>query len=155
MENKIVGYLIIGVAALIGVIVYSFNQALVSIVSATCTHGSSCSMWTTIDFQNTVSIGIIAFIAVIGLYLILSDRGKAEKRELSEKKDYADAMKQMDAGEKKVFEEILKDGTIFQSELREKTGMSKVKITRILDRLEGRQLVERRRRGMTNVVVLK
>ena len=33
--------------------------------------------------------------------------------------------------------------------------MTKVKVTRILDKLEGRGLVERKRRGMTNVVMLK
>ena len=47
------------------------------------------------------------------------------------------------------------DGTIFQSDLVEKTQFGKVKVSRILDRLEGRGLLERKRRGMTNVVVLK
>ena len=35
------------------------------------------------------------------------------------------------------------------------TGFGKVKITRVIDRLEGKNLIERRRRGMTNVVVFK
>ncbi len=47
------------------------------------------------------------------------------------------------------------DGAIFQAELVEKSGFTKVKITRILDRLEGRGIIERRRRGMTNIVILK
>ncbi len=47
------------------------------------------------------------------------------------------------------------DGAIFQAELVEKSGFTKVKITRILDRLEGRGVIERRRRGMTNIVILK
>ncbi len=46
-------------------------------------------------------------------------------------------------------------GAIFQSELVDKSGFSKVKVSRILDRLEGRGLLERRRRGMTNIVLLK
>jgi len=37
----------------------------------------------------------------------------------------------------------------------EKTGFGKAKMTRIIDRLEGRCFVERKRRGMTNIVVLK
>jgi uncharacterized membrane protein len=44
---------------------------------------------------------------------------------------------------------------MFQSDLVEGTGMQKVKITRLLDRLEGLKLIERKRRGMTNVVILK
>ena len=47
------------------------------------------------------------------------------------------------------------DGTMFQSDLVDKSGFTKVKVTRILDVLEGKRLVERKRRGMTNVVILK
>ncbi len=47
------------------------------------------------------------------------------------------------------------EGAIFQAELVEKSGYSKVKVSRILDRLEGRGMVERKRRGMTNIVIAK
>ena len=40
------------------------------------------------------------------------------------------------------------------ADLIEKTGFGKAKMTRIIDRLEGKGFVERKRRGMTNVVVL-
>ncbi|MBS3065392.1 MAG: MarR family transcriptional regulator, partial [DPANN group archaeon] len=57
--------------------------------------------------------------------------------------------------EKQVLELIQDSRTIFQADLIEKTGFGKAKITRILDRLEGRDFIERKRRGMTNVVVVK
>ena len=44
---------------------------------------------------------------------------------------------------------------MFQSDIAEKTGFDKVKVTRVLDRLEGKQLIERKRRGMTNIVILR
>ena len=47
------------------------------------------------------------------------------------------------------------EGIVYQNEIVEKTGLSKVKVTRVLDRLEGKRLIERRRRGMTNVVIVK
>ena len=47
------------------------------------------------------------------------------------------------------------EGAIFQAELVEKSGYSKVKVSRILDRLEGRGIVERKRRGMTNIVIAR
>jgi len=50
---------------------------------------------------------------------------------------------------------IESDGSIIQSDLVERTKFNKVKVTRILDRLEGMNLIERRRRGMTNIVMLK
>ena len=37
----------------------------------------------------------------------------------------------------------------------EKLGTGKVGITRLLDKLESKQIIERKRRGMNNVVVLK
>jgi uncharacterized membrane protein len=37
----------------------------------------------------------------------------------------------------------------------EKLGIGKVGITRLLDKLEAKQLIERKRRGMNNVVVLR
>jgi hypothetical protein len=50
---------------------------------------------------------------------------------------------------------ITEGGTIFQSQLVENSGYSKSKVSLILDRLEARNIIERRRRGMSNVVVLK
>ncbi len=47
------------------------------------------------------------------------------------------------------------NGSIFQAELVEKSSFSKVKVSRLLDRMEGLGIIERRRRGMTNIVILK
>ncbi len=65
-------------------------------------------------------------------------------------------LKELSEEEKQVLEKIIDEqGTIFQSKLVEETGFTKVKVTRLLDRLEGQDLIERKRRGMTNVVILK
>ena len=52
---------------------------------------------------------------------------------------------------------ILKEnkGTVFQPKIVNDSGFSKIKVSRLLDKLEERQFIERKRRGMTNVVVLK
>ena len=42
-----------------------------------------------------------------------------------------------------------------QSELVERTGFLDAKVTRCLDALENRGLVERRRKGMGNIVLLR
>lgn len=47
------------------------------------------------------------------------------------------------------------DGTIFQSQLVEESGFSKSKVSIVLDRLEARGILERRRHGMSNAVILK
>lgn len=58
--------------------------------------------------------------------------------------------------ERRIYEAIVKaDGIINQGELPEKTGLSKATVSRALYFLESKGLVERRRRGMGNVVYLK
>lgn len=62
----------------------------------------------------------------------------------------------LEDNEKKVIEILQKEnGAIFQSSLMERLGIGKVGITRLLDKLEAKQLIERKRRGMNNIVVLK
>jgi uncharacterized membrane protein len=57
--------------------------------------------------------------------------------------------------ERKIIQLIIDEGgTIFQSQLIEKSGYSKSKVSLVLDRLEARRILERRH-GMSNVVVLK
>ena len=135
-----------------------FNNALKKIVEATCIHGTGCPMWGTIDIQTNISIGVMIFIILIGFYLVfLADEIKIpwlKPRHKTLHKTRSD--KDLDEDEKKVINCVVEsEGTIFQSDLVEKTKFSKVKITRVLDRLEGKGFIERRRRGMTNVVILK
>lgn len=165
MENRIVGYLIIGIAVLIGFIIFSFNKALTDIVSISCSHGPECPMWGSINFKTNVSIGVLVFIVLIGLYLIFFGkdekiikrivRPKLEFKKVT-KQNYKELLDELKSDEKRIFEKIIEsEGTVFQSELVEKTGFNKAKVTRLLDKLEGKGIIERRRRGMTNVIILK
>lgn len=160
MRNRVVGWLIIGIAALIGFIVWSFNRALVEIVSESCSHGASCPMWGSIDFQTNISLGVTAFIALIGLYLIIfgEEKQKPQQKEskAATKGGYEDILKGLEQDERTILEKVLESqGTAFQSALVEQSGFTKVKVTRVLDKLEGKGIIERKRRGMTNVVILK
>jgi len=162
MRSQVVGGLIIFVALLMGFIIYAFNTAMTEIVNISCEHGSTCPMWGTINFQTNVSIAIMSFVIIIGLYILFF--GKEEEnmvqtkiQDIFIKKDYyEEILKTLTHEEKTIFECIIdSNGTIFQSTLTEKTNYNKVKISRVLDKLEGRGLIERRRHGMTNVVIIK
>ena len=167
MRNRVIGILIIIIAILMGFIIFSFNRALTDIVNTACSHGPSCPMWGTIEFQTNVSIGIMIFIVIIGLYLIFFSKEekvitkiKTLKQQIEPKKitkeNYQKIMSTLSQDEKVILEKIIESqGTIFQSDLVDKTKFTKVKITRFLDKLEGKGLIERKRRGMTNVVILK
>jgi uncharacterized membrane protein len=160
MKNKNVGYLIIGIALVILIIIFIFNSALKSIVGVTCSHGPTCTMYDTISAQTWLSLAIAGVIIIIGLFFIFTKEEtkivtKTKKIHIETKRKPINYSK-LDK-EEKVLVKAIEDaeGTMFQSDLVEKSGFDKVKVSRILDRLEGKQIIERKRRGMTNVVVLK
>ena len=129
-----------------------------AMVTAMCSmEASSCPMYKSIDKQTYLSLGIIGLLILVGIVLIFS---KPQKEIIIKKVEAKKTKKKFDVSElkseeKKVLELIQNNKAIFQAELIEKTGFGKAKITRILDRLEGKGFVERKRRGMTNIVVLK
>jgi uncharacterized membrane protein len=150
MKNKNVGIILISVALVIGLIVYLFNRALKNIVNTSCDHGPTCPMWGSISFHTNLSL--IFFIIILGigvfLYFFKEDSIKTPVNKTINTKD-------LNEDEMKIFNLILEEKTIFQSLIVEQTGFTKVKVTRLLDKLEGKQLIERKRRGMTNVIILK
>ena len=159
MENKHVGYIIIGIAILLIIIVFLFQTTLKEIVASTCTaedHSASCPMNEGINQQTYLSLGIVGLLIIIGFVLIFAKpKEKIIIKKISEKRKKIDFSK-LDKDEKGVIELLLKEnGAIFQSTLMEKLGKGKVGITRLLDKLEAKQLIERKRRGMNNIVVLR
>ena len=110
-------------------------------------HQSNLSWLITIIFSITLLIlgaGVyISFIPKISLKNL-----KPEFKEID--------ISKLDNDEKTIYN-IIKDnqGSTYQTDLIKETGYSKVKITRILDKLEQKDVLERKRRGMTNIIVLK
>lgn len=162
MENKNVGYIILGMSVLIIIIIFMFKGTLTSFVNASCdlSHGGEyCPMYDTIDKQTYLSLGIAGILLIVGLVLIFSKQPERliVKTRTIEKRPQRTIFdtKDLRQEEKQVLKLIQDNRTIFQADLIEKTGFGKVKMTRIIDRLEGKGFVERKRRGMTNVVVLK
>ncbi len=163
MKNKNVGYLIVGISILICIIIIIFNLGLTSIVNQTCDHGPSCSMYGTIKTQTLLSLALAGFILIIGLFLVFSRENERVviKRikphmDLEPKKFNKKLLENLSQDETNIMKIILENkGSIFQSELVEKSGFNKVKTTRVLDSLEAQGLIERKRRGMTNIVILK
>jgi len=159
MKNKDVGYLIIGIGIIVFFIVMSFNNALESIVNTSCTHGVSCPMHVTLKNQKMVSYTLMAIIVAIGIFIsyFMKDKEiiKKEKKHLSQEEKHK-KLEHLDDEERQVMNILLReDGSIYQSDLVKETGLSKVKVSRLLDKIEGKGLIERKRRGMTNIVVLR
>lgn len=149
MDNKVVGGIVVGVSLLIGIVIFLFNRALSQIVNTSCSHGPSCPMWGSIRFHTWISIVIMVFVLLVGLYIMFF----MKEYQTTKKKT---SHKTLSVDEKKIVG-IIEDseGTIFQSNIVDSSGYTKVKVTRILDKLEGKGVIERKRRGMTNVVILR
>ncbi|HLC56797.1 MAG TPA: hypothetical protein VJJ23_06170 [Candidatus Nanoarchaeia archaeon] len=100
---------------------------------------------------SAFGIGFILF--GVGVYMLFSSKPIFEGL----KKDFKQIdLSKLDNEEKKIYEVIKnKNGSAYQTDLIKESEFSKVKITRILDRLESKGVLERKRRGMTNIVVLK
>lgn len=153
MRNRNVGYLIVGISIVIFGIIFFFNQGLIEIVDETCSHGPTCTMYDTISMQTWLSVAIAAIVLVIGLFLIfvkeeiIIKKIKEPKRKIS--------LGGLNSREREVVKIVQEGGGIFQADLMEKLGIGKVGLTRLLDKLEAKQIIERKRRGMNNFIVLK
>lgn len=116
-------------------------------------------------FTDVVILIISSFVlCASGMYLLFFDAVEnnsvekpAGKTVLEErKKEWEEVSKTLKDDEQKIYKVIIdSDGIVNQSELTEKTELSKSNVSRALDLLESKGLVERRRRGMGNIVMLK
>ena len=114
------------------------------------------------NIYNSTDLVVIGFSSfVLGsslVYLLLVDKNNEVQTKVSLVKEKWDKLlgELSDPDEKVIVRIVIDDGgTIFQSQLVEKSGFSKSKVSLILDKLEARKILERKRHGMTNVVVLK
>ena len=161
MENKNVGWLLLGVSVLIVLLVFLFNNTLMESVRNSCfiQHGDvqSCEMYDSVNYQTYLALVIVGVLIITSLFLIFSKPNeKIIIRKVKEKKFQREVdLSSFRPEEKKIYNLVKGNGAIFQADLIEKTGFSKARMTRIIDKLEGNGLVERKRRGMTNVVVLR
>ena len=156
MENKNVGWIIIGIAVLMAIITLIFNNALKKIHELSCDMGSTCTATATIRTQTFLSLSIILVVLVIGLIIMFSKpKEKIIIKKIKEKRKRLNLDK-LEIEEKKIVNLLLREGkAMFQSELMNKLGIGKVKTTRLLDKLESKQLIERKRQGLNNIVLLK
>jgi len=157
MENKYVGYILIGVSVLVLLNISIFNSTLGEMGGSTCTP-ADCPYHRTFNNVMYLSYGVVGLLVIVGIVLVIS---KPQERIIMKTRTVHKTIpkKKIDTSgfrpeDKKVFNLVKEKGTIFQADLIDTTGFGKAKMTRIIDRLEGKGIVERKRRGMTNVIVL-
>lgn len=157
MKNKHLGVILVIISLLVLTTLIVYNLQIKSLIDdLMASSGGSCIIEGECVHEKSLfplylgSI-VFAFLLSLGIYLIFF-----EKKPMQEEKKKIEIPKDLDEEEKKIIEILnSKEGSAYQSDLIKETGFSKVKITRILDKLEHRKLIDRKRRGMTNLVILK
>lgn len=161
LNTKQLGFIILTISIALFLIILSSTYELMKATNNECKKVCdpetmvNCPHSNSIPLQSYLGFSIIFVLAGIGIFLIFN--GKKHQEELTEKeKRLQNTISKLKEDEKKIYELIKEnEGAIFQSELVKKSNFSKVKVTRILDRLESIHIIERRRRGMTNLILLK
>lgn len=150
-----VGVVLVLVAVAMAFLLVSFLNTLTEMSHESCSCGDTCEM----ERFNIPWVFYVGFISVLVVFFVgisMFAKGRVLYGEADSKGVWLDKLEGLEGDEKKLYKLIIDSGgALFQSELPEKTGLSKVKVTRTLDKLESLRLLERRRRGLTNIVVLK
>ncbi|MBI2543268.1 MAG: MarR family transcriptional regulator [Candidatus Aenigmarchaeota archaeon] len=149
-----IGLSLISVSIIMFVILLTVSLDYAEVAHSICA-SPYCTTLNHIPVQSYAGFGILIFLAGMGSYLTFK-QSKMGRIETISKVKLNKIVDNLQDDERKVFSELTKnDGSVFQNDLITTTGYSKVKISRLLDRLETKGLVERRRRGMSNIIVLK
>ena len=109
--------------------------------------------------SDMILVSISSFVMGSSLvYLWLIDKNEPVRTKASSLKSRWNGIleKLSNPDEKRIVSLIIDEGgTIFQSQLVDRSGYSKSKVSLILDRLEAKKILERKRHGMSNAIVLK
>ena len=154
--------------------IFFYNRTLNDLAAGSCTDTvANCPHEKIVETQNVIIAVLIIVIGVMAAWMSYNAYVKKpdasapaqtagnETAETIETRPRATRKKKiataaLDTDEAKVVAIINEaGGSVFQSDIIRKTNFSKVKVSRLIDRLEQKELVERKRRGMTNLVVVK
>ena len=165
MTQRRIGMVIVVVSGIeLGLLLFlkiQEDKQLLSMCQSACATegtGGSCSIDSCPYHKgenNSWLLGImsvlVAFLAGIGFYLALV---KQDSKKVIEEKEYD--ISSLNEEEKTVFHYIQhhKEG-VYQSALAKEFNLSKVQVTRLMDKFEGMELIQRKRRGLTNIILLK
>lgn len=158
-NTKIFGSVLIGIGIGLFFITLSLTRTIVQLrveLHKACPlPPEACPYKSSVPIESVAGLVVSAAVGIFGLSLMLipeSVEGIISRR----RRELKQVIKSLNADEKKIYEMLVKaGGSAFQSDLVRETGFSKVKVSRILDRLEVKKILERRRRGLANVVILR
>lgn len=166
MDNKTVGYALTGFSVVLLVILIIIKMDVDAQSAFLCEkfHENQLNMeecpahTSNMSWLITGAFAISIIILGSGIYLLMIKPAPEQKEhEESSHKEFKPVdIAKLDDDEKHIYELIKnKSGSAYQGDVVKETSFGKVRVSRILDKLETKGILERKRRGMTNIVVLK
>ena len=157
---KLVGVSIILVSMILASIVWSYTFELRKADSVECQAACGTALGNVCPHTGWLPIqsylGFTSIIVLIVLGMILFFRGLGGESQTEKEKKMKEVLSKLVSEEKLIFSFLVKSkGAAFQGDIVNETGFSKVKVSRTLDKMEARGLIEKRRRGLANMVVVK
>src|SRR3990172_10669597 len=141
LKTSQIGLIIIAITISLGAILYSFTVQAIQVSTGLCVAelGATCPHEGYVPPETFLGVLFLLGLGSLGTYLAMQrGAGIIMKPNVN--------LRSLDNEERNVYKAVIaSNGAIFQSELMEKLEFSKVKITRLLDRLEAKNILERRR----------
>ncbi len=168
MDNKILGSVLIFLCILLGILIFTFDQALNVQTDSICgcsamEEGGICPHEKQTHWQTYLGILIIGGLAALGAYLLIFDKsqkeivdalGKQRQMKIDEEK-FNILLKGLNDEEKIIIKAVKEQDGITQQTLRLRTDIHKSKLSIVLDGLEKKNLIKRKEKGKTKQVFLK
>lgn len=161
MKEKHLGILLIGISIALFLTSLSYTTELRKIQSDQCQEacgaemGGECPHSDGYPLQTYIAFTITLIIGVVGGYLVFKSR-KFEEKVSEREKEVQETMDDLEEDQRKIYKLIMdSEGAIYQSEIVEETDFSKAKVSRLLNKMEGKGVITRRKKGRTNLVILK
>lgn len=168
MDNKLLGGVMIILAGLVSLLVYSFDVHINDQASSTCSctelqNGGTCPHQTSSMWPIHLGIAIIGVIGALGIYLVVFDKSQKkivsfiskQKEEQTSEEKFEILLKALSLDEQKIVKAVKEQDGITQQTLRIRTDMHKSKLSILLDGLEKKGLIKRVPKGKTNKVHLR
>ena len=164
MENKKLGFLIIGSSIIAGFVMFSYIGSLgMQGTQLNCNPTNECKQVNSLLGLSHITIGFLAFISSLGFYLLLFDKGEqAILKRLEEEKNidmennrFEAMLIPMDGNEKAIITAIKNQEGITQSTLKFRVNLSKAKVSQVLTHFEKNKLIVRNAKGNTYEIFLR
>lgn len=164
MENKKLGIILIIIAIVFGMFILKTNIILEAQSSELhCISEGECTTIATNTGYTNMGFGFFGFMIGLGFFILFFNKTESKILDkLNEKKEtFKDEerfnliLKALDTHERKVMEKIKEQDGITQSTLMIRSGLSKTKLSYVLQELEKRELIARVPHKRTKQVFIK